>query len=114
MEIYDDPEIKSYGYDKDANDIDPNEAFCLAKKSLDISNNTYSYWVKMCLSSFSPSKLFDPETDLVEELRRFDNYTGKNKYHYRKVSEECFNHYISYLTTKKTSFIRNADRSAIA
>lgn len=114
MEIYDDPEVKSYGYDKDANDIDPNDNMALAKKAYDISNNTYSYWVKMCMTSFSPSKLFDPAIDLTEELKRFDNYTGRSKYHYRRVSEECFNHYISYLTTKKTSFLRNADRSAIA
>ena len=86
----------------------------LQKKTKDIKNETVSFWLKICRGSFMSGTIFDPSTISSEELKRYDNYTGQNKYSYKKVSEECFNHYISYLTTKKTSFLRNAQRGLIS
>jgi hypothetical protein len=113
-DFYNDPEIEAYGFDENAEDCNPEEAQSLAKKTRDIKNETVSFWLKICRGSFMSGTIFDPSTISSEELKRYDNYTGQNKYSYKKVSEECFNHYISYLTTKKTSFLRNAQRGLIS
>lgn len=111
--FYSDPDINSYGYNENAEECDSEDFFSLARKTEDIVTKKKSYWVKICRSGFMSGSIFDSSTTSSEELKRFDNYTGQNKYHYRKVSEECFNHYISYLTTKKTSFLRNAQREIV-
>lgn len=114
MSIYKDPEINAFGYDSEGLDCDSDENTSVAKKTEDISNKTTSYWVKICNGSINSGKLYDPSTNLFEELKRFDSYTGRNRFSYKKVSEECFNHYVSYLTTKKTSFLRNAERGIVS
>lgn len=99
------------GFDVDGNETNPENEESLAKKSFDQSLNSEKFWIKICTNGINSGKFFDPSTNMIEELKRFDSHTGRNRYSYKNVNKECFNFYISYLLTKNTSFLRNAERN---
>jgi len=99
------------GFDKNAKECDHENFLSLAKKSIDTDLKSEKFWVKVCTNGIDSGKIFDPSSNLTEDLKRFDNHTDKHRYSYKNVSRECFNFYISYLSTNNSSFLRNAERN---
>ena len=98
-------------YDTTGNIINEEEKLSVAKNTKFLVTNTEKFFVKVCTAGVNGSKFFDPLTNLIEELKRHDLYAGRDRYAYKVVSKECFNHYINYLKTKNISYLRNAERS---
>ncbi len=99
------------GFDQNALECDAENFLSLAKKSFDSDLKTEKFWVKICTNGIDSGKLFDPSTNILEDLKRFDTHTGRFRYAYKTVNKECFNFYISYLLTNNSSFLKNAERN---
>lgn len=99
-----------FGYDINGNNIDANDETSTAKKSIDESLDKEKFWIKICTNGINSGKFFDPSTNIIEDLKRYDSHTGRMRYSYKNVNKECFDLYISYLKTKNSSFLRNAER----
>jgi hypothetical protein len=106
-----DSEILITEFDIDGNDVKKTSKIPIAKKSQFLITNTEKYFVKVCMLGINSSKMFDPLKDLIDELKRHDVHTGRNRYAYKVVNKECFDLYLSYLKTKNASFLRNAERN---
>jgi hypothetical protein len=98
------------GYDKIGSECNAEDDISVAKKSIDEILNTEKFWIKICTNGINSGKFFDPSTNMLEELKRFDSYTGKLRYSYKLVNKECFELYLNYLKTKNNSFLKNAER----
>ena len=99
------------GYDKDFKECNPEDLTSVIKKSYDDSLNTEKFWIKICTNGINSGKFFDPSTNMIEDLKRHDSHTGRMRYSYKTVSKECFELYVSYLKTKNSSFLKNAERT---
>ena len=99
------------GFDKNGKECDHENFLSLAKKSIDTDLKSEKFWVKICTNGIDSGKLFDPSSSLLEDLKRFDNHTDKYRYSYKSVNKECFNFYISYLSSNNSSFLKNAERN---
>mgnify|MGYP006277999271 CR=1 FL=1 len=104
-------ELEVAEYDITGNVISGESKLSVAKHTKFFVTNTEKFFVKVCTAGLNGSKFFDPLTNLIEELKRHDLYAGRDRYSYKVVSKECFNHYLNYLKTKNISYLRNAERS---
>lgn len=99
------------GFDINGKEIDSNNDDSVAKKSIDTILNSEKFWIKICTNGINSGKFFDSSTNMLEELKIFDSHTGRKRYSYKLVKKECFDLYLSYLTSKNSSFLRNAERN---
>lgn len=106
-----DNEVLITEFDIDGNDIQQTSKIPIAKRSKFLITNTEKYFVKVCTFGINSSKMFDPLKDLIDELKRHDVNTGRNRYAYKVVNKECFEFYMNYLKTKNVSFLKNAERN---
>lgn len=99
------------GFDVNGIEINADDNLSVAKKSFDESLNGERFWIKICTNGINSGKFFDPSTNMTDELKRFDSHTGRFRYSYKSVNKECFNLYLTYLETKNTAFLKNAERN---
>ena len=98
------------GYDKNANECSAEDVTSIAKKSIDAVLNSEKFWIKICNNGINSGKFFDPLSNLEEELKNYESHTGRYRYAYKSVSRECFDLYLSFLKTKNSAFLKNAER----
>lgn len=99
------------GFNTDGKEINADADESVAKKSIDSVLKSEKFWIKICTNGINSGKFFDASTNMIEELKRFDSHTGRQRYAYKLVNKECFDLYVSYLTSKNSSFLRNAERN---
>ena len=99
------------GFDSNANESNSEDEISVAKKSTDHILNTEKFWIKICTNGLNSGRFFDPSTNMVEELKRYDSYNGKHRYSYKLVNKDCFDLYMLFLKTKNSSFLKNAERN---
>ncbi len=79
---------------------------CVAK-----SVDGRSYYLRVATEGMRMGKLFDPAQDSVAELVANSRITGFPLYRYKKVNQQAFNLYITYLKEGGVSMLYNAERS---
>ena len=99
------------GFDSNANEANSEDEISVAKKSTDHILNTEKFWIKICTNGLNSGRFFDPSTNMIEELKRYDSYNGKYRYSYKLVNKDCFDLYMLFLKTKNSSFLKNAERN---
>jgi hypothetical protein len=105
-----DGERSIYRYDSEGSLTDKDN-IAVAKKSENEATGVAQYFIRFTPSGMNAGDPYDPQKQHQEETKRFDATKGGDKFPFRRVTEESFNHYIRFLRTGNPVHLRLAARA---
>lgn len=108
--IGDEKEIVGFAWG--AEEIDPEDANCLAKKIENKSRETTQYFVKMFRGNSGVRGFVNPIDPMFTPsmLTKQHSHLGCAGAEFTKVSRQAFDLYLTFLRTKNSVFCRQAER----
>lgn len=101
-----------FGLNWDFQRVNVDEPSCIAKQVFNDTLCENQYYLKRCMVGADAGKLYDPlSTNFnINNTNRFYTDRGQHHYEFKKVSEEAFRLFSSFIETKQPAFCRQAER----